>query len=77
LNHLLDHELDLSNLDERYRNDETGAPAYPPVVLLKVILSAYSRGVVGGRPMERVCREHVIFVVKCGRYYESGESIAD
>ena len=26
LNHLLDRELDLSELDERYRNDETGAP---------------------------------------------------
>ncbi|HVK55419.1 MAG TPA: hypothetical protein VM532_10370, partial [Burkholderiales bacterium] len=33
LNHLLDHELDLSDLDARYRNDETGAPAYPPAVL--------------------------------------------
>ncbi|HVK56028.1 MAG TPA: hypothetical protein VM532_13490 [Burkholderiales bacterium] len=34
LNHLLDHELDLSDLDDRYRNDETGAPAYSPAVLL-------------------------------------------
>jgi hypothetical protein len=29
LNHLLDHELDLSGLDERFYNDVTGAPAYP------------------------------------------------
>ncbi|MBI3530265.1 MAG: hypothetical protein HY067_20150 [Betaproteobacteria bacterium] len=27
LNHLLDHELDLSGLDERFCNDATGAPA--------------------------------------------------
>ena len=27
LNHLLDHELDLSHFDAHYRNDETGAPA--------------------------------------------------
>ena len=43
LNHLLDHELDLSGFDARARNDATGAPAYPPAVLLKVILFAYSR----------------------------------
>jgi len=29
LNHLLDHELDLSGFDARFRNDETGAAAYP------------------------------------------------
>jgi len=32
LNHLLDHELDLRPLDARFRNDATGAPAYPSVV---------------------------------------------
>jgi hypothetical protein len=30
LHHLLEHEIDLSHFDARYRNDETGAPAYPP-----------------------------------------------
>ena len=52
LNHLLDHELDLRTLADRFRNDETGAPAYPPAVLLKVVLFAYSRGIVGSRPIE-------------------------
>lgn len=27
LNHLLDHEMDLSGFDAKFRNDETGAPA--------------------------------------------------
>jgi len=27
LDHLLEHEIDLTGLDARYRNDETGAPA--------------------------------------------------
>ena len=49
LDYLIDHELDLSAFDARYRNDETGAPAYPPGVLLKVILAAYAHGVVGSR----------------------------
>ena len=29
LNHLLGHEIDLSHFDARYRNDGTGASAYP------------------------------------------------
>jgi hypothetical protein len=36
LNHLLDHELDLSGFDARFCNDQTGAAAYPPAMLLKV-----------------------------------------
>jgi hypothetical protein len=42
LNPLLDHELDLSGLDERFSNDPTGAPAYPPATLLNLILFADS-----------------------------------
>jgi hypothetical protein len=34
LNWLVDHEIDLSVFDARYRNDETGASAYHPGVLL-------------------------------------------
>jgi transposase len=66
LNHLLDHEIDLSGLDARYGNDATGAPAYPPVVLLKLILFAYSRGIVSSRAIERACREHITFIALSG-----------
>jgi transposase len=66
LNHLLDHEVDLSGLDGRFRNDATGAPAYPPAILLKLILFAYSRGIVSSRAIERACREHVTFIALCG-----------
>jgi len=66
LDHLLDHEIDLSDLDARYKNDETGASAYPPAMLLKVILFAYAQGIVGGRGIERACREHVTFIALCG-----------
>ena len=40
LNHLLDHEVDLAHFDARFRNDTTGAPAYPPAMLLTVVLFA-------------------------------------
>jgi hypothetical protein len=37
LHYLIDNELDLSIFDERYQNDETGAPAYDPAILLKEV----------------------------------------
>jgi hypothetical protein len=42
LNHLLDHEIDLSAFDARFNNDDTGASAFPPAMLLKVVLLACS-----------------------------------
>jgi transposase len=66
LNHLVDHEVDLAHFDARFRNDTTGAPAYPPAMLLKVVLFAYSQGIVRSRAIERVCQEHVTFMALCG-----------
>ena len=66
LNHLLDHEVDLSGFDARYCNDETGASAYAPAMLLKIVLFAYSQGIIGSRPIERVCREHITFIALTG-----------
>jgi transposase len=62
LNYLIDHEVDLAVFEHRYRNDETGAPAYDPAILLKIILYAYSRGVTSSRKIERLCRENVVFM---------------
>ncbi len=66
LNHLLDHEIDLSGFDARFCNDETGASAYPPAMLLKVVLFAYSQGIVSSRAIERACREHITFIALSG-----------
>ena len=66
LNHLLDHELDLSGMDERFCNEAIGAPAYPPATLLKLILFAYSRGIVSSRGIEEACRNHVTFIALSG-----------
>ena len=62
LGYVIDHELDLSVFDGRYRNDEGGAPAYDPRILLKIILFAYSRGVVSSRRIENLCRENVVMM---------------
>lgn len=64
--HLLAHAVDLTRFDARFRNDETGAPAYPPRMLLTVVLCAYAHGVVSSRGIERLCREHVTFIALCG-----------
>ncbi|MGH8772910.1 MAG: transposase, partial [Burkholderiales bacterium] len=62
LSHLIDREFDLSLFEARYCNDETGAPAYDPAILLKIVLYAYSRGMVSSREIARCCRENVIFI---------------
>ena len=55
LNEIVD-EMDLSIFDGRFSNDETGAPAYDPAILLKIVLFAYSRGITTSREIERACR---------------------
>jgi transposase len=66
LNHLVDHVLDLTRFDTRYNNDLTGASAYPPAMLLKIVLFAYSKGIVRSRDIERACRDHVTFIALSG-----------
>lgn len=62
LSYLIDNEVDLSRFAARFRNDETGAPAYDPAILLKVVLFAYSRGITSSRTMARACEENVTFI---------------
>jgi transposase len=66
LHHLLEHEIDLSQIEGRYRNDEVGASAYEPRVLLKIVLLAYCYGIVSSRGMERACRDNVRFIAISG-----------
>jgi transposase len=66
---LVEKRLDLSIFDSKYRNDETGRAAYDPKVLLKVVLLAYSRGLVSSRKIEQACRENVVFMaLACGQH---------
>lgn len=66
LDYLIGKEMDLSGLAKRYSNDETGAPAYDPALMLKIVLLAYSRGMVSSRAIERLCRENVLFMAISG-----------
>ena len=55
---LLD-EADTSLFELKYNNDDRGATAYHPRVLLKVILYCYSTGVITSRDIEKACRDNI------------------
>ena len=54
LNYLVEYELDMSIFNHRYQNGKTGASAYDPKILLKIILYAYSLGLRGTPPASAV-----------------------
>ena len=62
IHELVEKKIDTSIFEEHFQNDETGAPAFSPKILLKIILFAYSRGMTGSRPIERACHENVLFM---------------
>ena len=66
LDHLIEHELDLTEIEARYQNEHEGAAAYDPRVLLKIVLLAYSRGIVSSRKMEAACCTDVLFMAVSG-----------
>ena len=68
IHYLVENRMDLSFFDEKYKNDEMGRSAYDPKILLKVVLFAYSRGLIGSRRIEQACRENVTFMaLSCGQ----------
>ena len=66
LHHLIEHEIDLSEIEARYANDVVGAWAYDPRVLLKIVLLAYARGIISSRGMEAACCRDVQFMALSG-----------
>ncbi len=77
LHYLIDNEIDLSVFDLRYKNDETGAPAYDPAILLKIILYAYSKGITRSRQIAQCCKENVIFMALSADTHPHFTTIAD
>jgi transposase len=76
LNELVEQHLDLSVFEARYQNDRTGARAIHPKLLLKVILFAYSRGMLSSRQIERACRENVLFMALSGGCHPDHSTLA-
>ena len=76
LDYLVDHELDLSAMDARFKNDEVGASAYDPRVMLKIVLLAYSQGLISSRSIEQACQRNVQFIAISGDSQPSHAHIA-
>jgi transposase len=64
VHHLVTHELDLSAFEARIQNYATGATAYPPAMLLEVVLCAH--GIVSSRAIAQACEDHITFIALCG-----------
>ena len=84
ISQLVEKHLDLSIFDARYNNDENGATAIHPKILLKVILLAYARGMIppygrgmiSSRQIERACQENIIFIALSYGYAPDHSTIA-
>jgi transposase len=76
ISQLMDQHVDLSVFDARYNNDESGATAIHPKILLKVILVAYSKGMLSSRQIERACQENIIFIALSYGYAPDHSTIA-
>jgi transposase len=76
INELVENHIDLSVFEGRYQNDDTGATAFNPRILLKIILFAYSRGMISSRQIERACVENIIFMALCCGYSPDHSTIA-
>ena len=76
INELVEKHIDLSVFEGRYKNNDTGATALNPKILLKIILFAYSRGMISSRQIERACAENIIFIALCCGYSPDHSTIA-
>jgi transposase len=76
LNELVDHHIDLSCFDEFYNNDEAGPRAYSPQSMVKVILYAYSKGILSSRKIEAACKSNVTFMALSGEARPDHATIA-
>jgi len=54
------NKIDISSFEQKYNNDNLGAAAYSPRVLLKIILYCYSKGIITSRKIEKACKDNII-----------------
>jgi transposase len=67
IHELIHRRVDTSIFESRYKNAAIGCSAYDPKILLKVVLFAYSRGIISSRKIERACQENITFMsLACG-----------
>jgi transposase len=60
LNLIIGTIIDISIFDRKYKNDDVGASAVPPSVLLKLIIYAYSKGCYSSRKIMELNNNNVV-----------------
>jgi transposase len=68
--------LDLSGILGTY-SEERGYPPYHPLLMVKILLYGYARGIYSSRKLARACEEDVAFRVLCGKNRPDFRTIAD
>lgn len=61
LNEIIDHHIDMTPFESRYKNDETGCLAYDPAILLKIVLFGYYKGIISSRHLAEACERNIQF----------------
>jgi transposase len=64
--YIVENKLDLSGFDAWYNNDKTGDAAYPPSVMLKIILLGYAHGLISSRRIAKACETNIHFMSVSG-----------
>lgn len=68
--------LDLSAIYGTY-TEERGYPPYHPLLMVKILLYGYARGVFSSRKLARACQEDVAFRVLCAENQPDFRTISD
>lgn len=74
---LITETLDLSEFEQRYKNEKVGRKAYPPALLLRVVFYAYYRGITSSRVIERSCQTDLKFMALAAGKRPHFTTIAD
>src|SRR5215510_10854555 len=75
ISYLVD-KMDLSLFDKNYNNDEKEANAYPPGILLKIIIYCYSKGILSSRNIEKACKDNIIIKALAENFEPDHDTIA-
>ena len=60
LDEIIDKKIDMSIFDRKYNNDQFGARAIPPSVLLKLVIYGYSKGLTSSRELWELNRHNMV-----------------
>jgi len=70
-------QLDLGEIESRYKQEERGYPPYHPVMMVKVLVYAYCVGVPSSRRIEKRLHEDIAFRVLAANNTPDFRTISD